>query len=135
MKYIFTGGDPHLRDWSGRKARQYLTSKDTSVSADTFRSRSKKSSYFQKTSRPVTHLMRGLRESLRVVRKSRNSVENASSPPLPSPVSSPPLSRSQSLSINRSAVVWKPVTPVLPFRSQAINLKTPHATKTTETID
>ncbi|XP_068083860.1 uncharacterized protein [Anabrus simplex] len=30
--------DPNLRDWSGRKPRQYQTSQDTAVSADTFRS-------------------------------------------------------------------------------------------------
>jgi hypothetical protein len=30
--------DPNLRDWSGRKPRQYQPSQDTSVSADTFRS-------------------------------------------------------------------------------------------------
>lgn len=30
--------DPNLRDWSGRKPRQYQISQDTSVSADTFRS-------------------------------------------------------------------------------------------------
>ncbi|XP_063235252.1 uncharacterized protein LOC134538142 [Bacillus rossius redtenbacheri] len=30
-------GDPNLRDWSGRKPRHYLASRDTSVSADTFR--------------------------------------------------------------------------------------------------
>nr|CAD7439981.1 unnamed protein product [Timema bartmani] len=30
--------DPNLRDWSGRKPRQYLTSQDMAVSADTFRS-------------------------------------------------------------------------------------------------
>ncbi|KAJ9597642.1 hypothetical protein L9F63_011511 [Diploptera punctata] len=29
--------DPNLRDWSGRKPRQYQASQDTSVSADTFR--------------------------------------------------------------------------------------------------
>lgn len=32
------GADPNLRDWSGRKPRQYQASQDTSVSADTFRS-------------------------------------------------------------------------------------------------
>jgi hypothetical protein len=32
------GADPNLRDWSGRKPRQYQVSQDTSVSADTFRS-------------------------------------------------------------------------------------------------
>ncbi|KAG8297795.1 hypothetical protein J6590_026952 [Homalodisca vitripennis] len=32
------GANPAIRDWSGRKPRQYLTNKDTSVSADTFRS-------------------------------------------------------------------------------------------------
>ncbi|XP_046677792.1 ankyrin repeat domain-containing protein SOWAHC isoform X3 [Homalodisca vitripennis] len=31
------GANPAIRDWSGRKPRQYLTNKDTSVSADTFR--------------------------------------------------------------------------------------------------
>ncbi|XP_024082902.1 uncharacterized protein LOC112126984 [Cimex lectularius] len=31
------GADPHLRDWSGKKARQYQTNKGMSVSADTFR--------------------------------------------------------------------------------------------------
>jgi hypothetical protein len=35
---ILTGADPNLRDWSGRKPRQYQVSQDTSVSADTFRS-------------------------------------------------------------------------------------------------
>lgn len=32
------GADCNLRDWSGRKPRQYQPSQDTSVSADTFRS-------------------------------------------------------------------------------------------------
>ncbi|GLG95932.1 uncharacterized protein GBIM_02786 [Gryllus bimaculatus] len=32
------GADPNLRDWSGRKPRQYLANQDTAVSADTFRS-------------------------------------------------------------------------------------------------
>uniref|UniRef100_A0A1B6F5A2 Uncharacterized protein n=1 Tax=Cuerna arida TaxID=1464854 RepID=A0A1B6F5A2_9HEMI len=32
------GANPTIRDWSGRKPHQYLTNKDTSVSADTFRS-------------------------------------------------------------------------------------------------
>lgn len=36
----FPGADQNLRDWSGRKARQYQVSLDTSVSADTFRSKS-----------------------------------------------------------------------------------------------
>ncbi|XP_054276022.1 uncharacterized protein LOC129004751 [Macrosteles quadrilineatus] len=31
------GANPVLRDYSGRKPHQYLTNKDTSVSADTFR--------------------------------------------------------------------------------------------------
>ncbi|KAK7873830.1 hypothetical protein R5R35_005809 [Gryllus longicercus] len=31
------GADPNLRDWSGRKPRQYLANQDTAVSADTFR--------------------------------------------------------------------------------------------------
>lgn len=35
---MVAGADPNLRDWSGRKPRQYQISKDTSVSADTFRS-------------------------------------------------------------------------------------------------
>lgn len=33
-----TGADPNVRDWSGRKPRQYLTNQDTSLSADTYRS-------------------------------------------------------------------------------------------------
>lgn len=37
-QFYFTGADPNVRDWSGRKPRQYQTNKDTSVSADTFRS-------------------------------------------------------------------------------------------------
>ncbi|XP_050548139.1 uncharacterized protein LOC126909752 [Daktulosphaira vitifoliae] len=32
------GADPNVRDWSGRKPRQYQTNKDTSLSADTYRS-------------------------------------------------------------------------------------------------
>ncbi|KAK6628943.1 hypothetical protein RUM43_002760 [Polyplax serrata] len=32
--------DQNLRDWSGRKPRQYRTNCDTCVSADTFRSKS-----------------------------------------------------------------------------------------------
>jgi len=35
---MVAGADPNLRDWSGRKPRQYQQSQDTSVSADTFRS-------------------------------------------------------------------------------------------------
>lgn len=35
---MVAGADPNLRDWSGRKPRQYQLSQDTSVSADTFRS-------------------------------------------------------------------------------------------------
>ena len=35
---LVAGADPNLRDWSGRKPRQYQLSQDTSVSADTFRS-------------------------------------------------------------------------------------------------
>lgn len=35
---VSAGADPNLRDWSGRKPRQYQASQDTSVSADTFRS-------------------------------------------------------------------------------------------------
>ncbi|XP_050433163.1 uncharacterized protein LOC126841019 [Adelges cooleyi] len=31
------GADPNMRDWSGRKPRQYLMNKDTSLSADTYR--------------------------------------------------------------------------------------------------
>ncbi|XP_050521383.1 ankyrin repeat domain-containing protein SOWAHB isoform X2 [Daktulosphaira vitifoliae] len=31
------GADPNVRDWSGRKPRQYQTNKDTSLSADTYR--------------------------------------------------------------------------------------------------
>ncbi|XP_026686407.1 uncharacterized protein LOC103518959 [Diaphorina citri] len=31
------GADPDIRDYSGRKPRQYQISQDTSVSADTFR--------------------------------------------------------------------------------------------------
>ncbi|XP_075228541.1 uncharacterized protein LOC142328613 [Lycorma delicatula] len=31
------GADSNIRDWSGRKPRQYQTNKDTAVSADTFR--------------------------------------------------------------------------------------------------
>lgn len=38
IQFYFTGADPNVRDWSGRKPRQYQTNKDTSVSADTFRS-------------------------------------------------------------------------------------------------
>jgi len=33
-----TGSDPNVRDWSGRKPRQYQTNQDTSLSADTYRS-------------------------------------------------------------------------------------------------
>jgi hypothetical protein len=36
--HVLAGADPNLRDWSGRKPRQYQASQDTSVSADTFRS-------------------------------------------------------------------------------------------------
>ncbi|KAF4521259.1 hypothetical protein B566_EDAN008460 [Ephemera danica] len=32
-------GDPNVRDYSGKKPRQYLVSKDTSVSADTYHSK------------------------------------------------------------------------------------------------
>ncbi|KAG8223609.1 hypothetical protein J437_LFUL003477 [Ladona fulva] len=32
------GGNPQLRDWSGRMPRQYIVSQDTSVSSETFRS-------------------------------------------------------------------------------------------------
>lgn len=39
---LVSGANPGLRDWSGRKPRQYLTNKDTSVSADTFRSEYRK---------------------------------------------------------------------------------------------
>jgi hypothetical protein len=35
---MVAGADPNLRDWSGRKPRQYQLSQDTSVSADTFSS-------------------------------------------------------------------------------------------------
>lgn len=35
---MVAGADPNLRDWSGRKPRQYQISQDTSVSADTFSS-------------------------------------------------------------------------------------------------
>lgn len=37
-RVICAGANPALRDWSGRKPHQYLANKDTSVSADTFRS-------------------------------------------------------------------------------------------------
>lgn len=32
--------DQNLRDWSGKKPRQYQASRDTTISADTFRSKS-----------------------------------------------------------------------------------------------
>lgn len=32
------GADPNVRDWSGRKPRQYQTNQNTSLSADTYRS-------------------------------------------------------------------------------------------------
>jgi hypothetical protein len=35
---MVTGADANLRDWSGRRPRQYQPSQHTSVSADTFRS-------------------------------------------------------------------------------------------------
>ena len=35
---MIAGADPNLRDWSGRKPRQYQLSQYTSVSADTFSS-------------------------------------------------------------------------------------------------
>jgi hypothetical protein len=38
---IVSGGDTNLRDYSGKKPRQYQISQDTSVSADTFRSKSR----------------------------------------------------------------------------------------------
>lgn len=37
--YCTAGADPNVRDWSGRKPRQYQTNQDiTSLSADTYRS-------------------------------------------------------------------------------------------------
>lgn len=41
VKNVFNrgaGADPNVRDYSGRKPRQYQTNQDTSLSADTYRS-------------------------------------------------------------------------------------------------
>ena len=38
ISVYISDADPNLRDWSGRKPRQYQASQDTAVSADTFRS-------------------------------------------------------------------------------------------------
>lgn len=35
---MLAGADPNVRDYSGRKPRQYQTNQDTSLSADTYRS-------------------------------------------------------------------------------------------------
>lgn len=36
---IFTGANQEVRDYSGKKARQYLVSQEAAVSQDTFRSK------------------------------------------------------------------------------------------------
>lgn len=38
LTIVCTGADPNVRDWSGKKPRQYQTNQDTSLSADTYRS-------------------------------------------------------------------------------------------------
>jgi len=39
LKYIFPGANQDVRDYSGKKARQYLVSQEAAVSQDTFHSK------------------------------------------------------------------------------------------------
>lgn len=53
FRAIFTGANQEIRDYSGKKARQYLVSQEAAVSQDTFRSKYFRSSDAKSQLKPM----------------------------------------------------------------------------------